>query len=588
MTATRISHLSSLGMVLDVLVGSETDLSDRETACSVGTITPREYDALETIAARNAWVIGVVRAVSAVDGPFAGWACLARIASNVRLPGSFVADVARGIALYPNLRPSVPPSGTPTELCAVITRAGLRDFITAVPPKTLGGRTWMQSVVYTAVLQRWSNAPGFAPIGPCMASGFLGIQRKMLQRADIGECDALIYLGSLVDYDLDSVDEYSPGFARAMEIALRSVVHVGGDMQGMALASLVNLDVQLHNREVQKRWIGKRAGWHWASTVLTDCGALCAFGYEPAGVYSESRLGMFAATIVASSYDVLYDRATYQLAAPMMYVAAVGMATYNMHCIFTTFALDAVATRVSGLQEGAIPLFGDNSLLVTAAWSPFNVRYHTWERFVKYSRQITRSSSTSVRNVAAMAKKSLALPCSDIAEAWRQANTRGAEATLIPRITTRYTPSPTQDIASVSQPQLCLSCKQGFAEAIQAFETDEIHAIDGIPASVINCKAVAIAAAIRRASLFASGDGCCDVCACRIGCWADEVSPEVMMALMESEDNTSASEWLLQCYAVACIPPMPMSVPSILSGFDLLCEVKEHEGAMGARDVLDI
>ncbi|KAJ7315380.1 hypothetical protein DFH08DRAFT_790363 [Mycena albidolilacea] len=584
-------------MVLDVLVGSETDLSDRETVCSVGTIAPREYDALETIAARNARVIGVVRAVSAVDGPFAGWAYLARIASNVRLPGSLVADVARGIALYPNLRPSVPPSGPPTELYAVITRAGLRDSITAVPPKTLGGRTWMQSVVYTAVLQRWSNAPGFAPIGPCMAFGFLGIQRKMLQRVDIGECDALMYLGSLVDYDLDSVDEYSPGFVRAMEIALRSVVHVGGDMQGMALASLVNLDVQLHNREVQKRWIGKRAGWHvhgdmsadeWASTVLTDCGALCAFGYEPAGVYPESRLGMFAATIVASSYDVLYDRATYQLAAPMMYVEAVGMATYNMHCIFTTFALDAVAMRISGLQEGAIPLFGDNSLLVTAAWSPFNVRYHTWERFVKYSHQITRSSGTSVRNVTAMAKKSLVLPCSDIAEAWRQANTRGAEATLIPRITTRYTPSPTQDIASVPQPQLCSSCKQGFAEAIQAFETDEIHATDGIPASVINCKAVAIAAAIRRASLFASGDGCCDVCACRIGCWADEVSPEVMMALMESEDNTSASEWLLQCYAVACIPLMPMSVPSILSGFDLLCEVKEHEGAMGARDVLDI
>jgi len=343
--------------------------------------------------------------------------------------------------------------------------------------------------------------------------------------------------------------------------------------------------------------LGRERGWHvlgdmsaseWLSTVLMDCGSLAAFGYETASAYPESRLGMFAATIVASTYDLLYDRATCQLAAPMMYVAAVGMATYNMHCIFTTCALDGVAKRVSGLGGGGLPLFGDNSLLVTAVWSPFNVRYHTWERFVKYSRQINRSASTSVRNVAARAKESLVLPCSDIAEAWRQANTRGAEATLIPRRTTRYTPSPAPKITSVPKPQLCPSCMQGFVEAIEEFETDEIHAIDGIAVSVIDCKAVAIAAAIRRASLFASGVGCCDVCACRIGCWADEVSPEVMMALMESEHSTSASEWLLQCYAVACIPIMPVSVPSILSGFDLLCEVKEHDNAMGSRDVLDI
>ncbi|KAF8150488.1 hypothetical protein K438DRAFT_1865489 [Mycena galopus ATCC 62051] len=60
-----------------------------------------------------------------------------------------------------------------------------------------------------------------------------------------------------------------------------------------------------------------------------------------------------------------------------------------------------------------------------------------------------------------------------------------------------------------------------------------------------------------------------------------------MVALMRSEPHTSASEYLLQCYVAGCVPLAPVSVPAILSGFDLLCEITQHEGAMGCRDVLD-
>jgi hypothetical protein len=243
----------------------------------------------------------------------------------------------------------------------------------------------------------------------------------------------------------------------------------------------------------------------------------------------------------------LYDRAISNLAAAMMYVPAAGMAHHNMHCIFATTVLDAVAKRISGLEDGTIPLYGDNTILVTATWAPFNIRYHTWERFVKYSRQITRSSRSDVRNVEAVAKQSMVLPWSDIADVWRQANTHGAEGTLIPRITARYTPSPAPKITALPKPQLCSSCIPAFVEALDASETDEIHAIRGMPASVIKCEAVAIATAIHRACVFASGVECCEICACRIGCWADEASTEVMMALMQNEQDTSASEWLLQC-----------------------------------------
>ncbi|KAJ7862207.1 hypothetical protein B0H13DRAFT_1900215 [Mycena leptocephala] len=351
-----------LDMVLEVLASSNVDWSDSATVCSLGKLTPREYDALAT---RNGYIVGMVRDIEAADGStFAGWDYLARIASNAHFPSAVVAEVVRG-----------------THLVWVPPRGPLRDVRCA------------------------------------------GNTKKGPQPGDLGDSDALMALGGLVDYDFDCEDTYSPGFAHA---------------------------TARHNRGVQRRWIARELGTHvhfgaatlsvvdWVTIVVADSASLSSFGYESAAAYTESRLGMFSALLLASTYDLLYDRAISNLAAAMMYVPAAGMAHHNMHCIFATTVLDAVAKRISGLEDGAIPLYGDNTMLVTATWTPFNIRYHTWERFVKYSRQITRSSRGDVHNVEPVAKQSLVLPWSDIADAWRQANTHGAKGTLIPRITARF------------------------------------------------------------------------------------------------------------------------------------------------------
>jgi hypothetical protein len=58
-------------------------------------------------------------------------------------------------------------------------------------------------------------------------------------------------------------------------------------------------------------------------------------------------------------------------------------------------------------------------------------------------------------------------------------------------------------------------------------------------------------------------------------------------ALMSNESVTNASDWLLQCYAAWTVSLSPISVMTVLAGFDLLSEVKCEGGSMGSRDVLD-
>ncbi|KAJ6555413.1 hypothetical protein DFH09DRAFT_923845 [Mycena vulgaris] len=543
------------------------------------------------------YIIQIIRDVCISDGYFAGWECFAQLASNVNIRKGLVNDAVRCVRVYTELKTSVPECPT-TDLRAVIVDNAQRDSMMEIAPKTLGGTGWRESEEYLAVLQQWDKS-GFEPLGPCTIFALLGVQRKTILADDLDDCDAMMLLGSLVDYDLDRLEGYSPGFAHAMAVSMGHVADGGSRMQGMALASLLNFDVQQYNRMIQEDWVEAGLGSsidianipaaEWIAMMVGDSGTLGVFGYESGAAYADSRATMFTGMVVAGSYDLLYDRAISSRVANSMYVSATGMAKHNMHAIFAVSAVDAVARRISSLGD-TIPLLGDNALLVTAAWAPFNIRYHAWERFVKYSRQIASSAQPEAHRVAAMAKDALVFGTFDIADivdSWRKANTEGAEKDLIPRETAAYTPSPTPVITGLHQPDLCASCIQPFQQALRAFEDDEIHAVAGIPANVISSPAVAIAAAIHRVAVFASGLGSCDICACRIGCWADLASAEVMIALMKNERTTSASEWLLQCYIVCCVPLSPVSTPAILTGFDVLCEITVQEGAMGSRDVKD-
>ncbi|KAJ6541364.1 hypothetical protein B0H19DRAFT_1173025 [Mycena capillaripes] len=256
----------------------------------------------------------------------------------------------------------------------------------------------------------------------------------------------------------------------------------------------------------------------------------------------------------------------------VMYAAAAGIAEDNLHCIFVTSVADSIARRLCASDAEENTLFGDNAMCGASAWAGFSERYRTWERFVKYSRQISRSTSTTVQRIAEMAAQQVVLAD-------------------FPKFTDRssfvYVPTPAPEISESVLPELCPTCTASFKAALDAAASDEIHAVEGLPVNVVGCRAVARASTIRRAAIFATEDKCCDVCACRIGCWCDIVSHMVLTALMEEEPTASSTDWVLRCYAVWAVITSSVCVATILSGFDLICDVRQEKGAMGTRDVLD-
>ncbi|KAJ7778651.1 hypothetical protein DFH07DRAFT_536542 [Mycena maculata] len=604
-TSTMISHTPDfkspvLNTVLGILSNVTTELSDADTVSRTGKVAAADYDSMSVLD-KNKCVLGMVLDSYASEGYFAGWQCLANVASRVPLPTQLVADVFKCVGIYQSIRPAKE-ERKPTDLHITISLPvpGF-DSLYHVTPKSIGGKAWMHSDEYTPEAQRaWCNTD-FAPMSPCAAFIWLAVQRKTISKEDLDACNALTLLGT-VDYDLDRVEAHKPGFRQALNIAMRHVGEVGTQMQGTALAALLNFDVQKYGRQVQEQWVagGKGAansGPHaisaedWVATIVGDCGGLAAFAYEGAAVYPESRSTMFPALLLANTHDLLFDMATSNLMSSAMYAA--GVSDYNVAPIFAMSTADVVARRICALPDSSPPLYGDNSLLGISAWAPFNERYRTWERFVKYSRQIGRSTSTTAQHVAEMARIPLVFKaCNilDLATAWRSATGDVSKDDFAPRQAVAYKPASAPeilDIPGVPEPDLCRSCTELFRNSVNDFATDKILAIDSLPMAVVSCRAVARAAAIRRAAIFASGDHCCDACACRIGCWADVAGYTVLTALMASDQTASASEWVLQCYAAWAVTTSPVSVATVLTGFDLICDLKEQDGAMGARDVLD-
>ncbi|KAJ7133045.1 hypothetical protein C8R44DRAFT_697800 [Mycena epipterygia] len=590
----------TLESVLSILSGSQmAELSDPTTFALFGRGAPSEYEALST-EERIAYVVELVRE-SAKQGYFTAWKQLSEIAPAVRLYPRMMADTLICVAVYDNIRPATSPPACTTGLRVTITQAPTRDSIFQVGPKSVGGNNWTTSDEYTPdKRRRWSNS-AFALTSPCVAFGWLGVQRAPIAREDYDACDALAFLGT-IDYDYDRVEARRQGYVDAMELARMCTADLGTPMQGMALATLVSFDLQQYVRRVQEAWVesGKGAAnlgpkditpADWFAAAAADCTTQGGFGYESAAVYGDSRAGMFTSMVVSNCYDVLYDRMTSCLMSSVMYLAAAGVAQYGIHTAFCMRVTDRLYWPLSHSTEGLgfSQMYGDNAALSMTAWSPFNHRYRTWERFVNYTSQLRRSTDSIARDVLTMATKALVLPDWDIEveDIWIKATTQGVEETLIPRDTVGYKPSPAPEMSDLPQPDLCPACTRGFQSALHACATDELHGIPGLPPAVFAAPAPARAAAIRRAAIFATNPECCDPCASRIGCWADSVAYMVLTALMSTERSTPPSEWLLQSYAVGTVTTWPMSISTVLSGFDLICDAIQEDGAMGHRDVLD-
>ncbi|KAJ7628901.1 hypothetical protein FB45DRAFT_1059569 [Roridomyces roridus] len=543
----------------------------------------------------NACVADLVRARCTTHGYFAGWKLLADLTPpSSNFPVQLVDDVLRCIAVYTDIRPVKDQRGPSTDLRMTITRDMVRDSIYHVGAKSLGGKEWMASSEYTE--RKWSNTQ-FAEMSPCASFAWLGAHRKTIAREDLDTCDALALLGT-VDYDYDRNKTYARGFAHAMDLGRACIAGNDGRMRGVALASFLNLDVQIYVRQINEKWIaggndkanlGPRdiSPADWLVALVGDCGSLGPFAYEPASVYTETKGPMFAALFLGHCFDLLYDRLTSNALSAAMYMEA-QVTQYDVHIAFATTIMDRRARRA--VESDELALFGDNSIFGMSVWAPFNGRYRTWERFVKYTRQLLRSKDPRAKNILEMAAQPRVLPDGDtvpVEELWVRATIPGVEKTLVPRVAIVHRPCPAPDMAHLMQPNLCDACTPQFQVALNAFETDELHSATELPSAAFASLVAARAAAIRRVAIFATEPSCCDVCASRIGCWADSVAYTVLTALMRSDESTSASEWLMQCYAAWSVTTWPMSVGTVLSGFDLICETTQEEGAMGQRDVVD-
>ncbi|KAJ7745904.1 hypothetical protein DFH07DRAFT_976998 [Mycena maculata] len=538
-------------------------------------------------------------------GYFAGWACLADTSPQVALPRELAADVLTSLRVYDTILPmGQVTSSTDVGLRMTISRAATyQDSIYHVAPKNLGGKAWRSSDEYLSVQRTWSNT-GFEPLSPCVSFGWLGTQRKAIARNDLDDCDAMTLLGA-VDFDMDLVESLAPAFVRAIGIANSHIAESGSRMQGAALAALLNYDVQHYVRRIQEDWVrnGRGAanfGPHmispedWVAALVADSTSLCAYGYQGAVAYTPSKAGSFVGLLLSNTHDLLYDLATSNLMSSVMYAAAAAVTKDDLHCIFVTSFMDGIARRYSigAMHVPSNSLFGDNAMFAAGVWAGFSERYRTWERFVKYSRQISRSPSAEARNIEENARHHRILAdfsLLDVAGAWRRVTTgttRG-DVLLVPRVTAVYRPAAAPEIAEGPLPEICATCMVQFKDLLNGCGSDEIRGVEGLPGGVVGCRAVARATAIRRAAIFAASGSCGDVCACRIGCWADIVGYRVLTALMATEKTVSNEEWLLQCYAVWTVMTFPVSVATVLSGFDLSCQMFQDEGAMGARDVLD-
>ncbi|KAH6672153.1 hypothetical protein B0J14DRAFT_639253 [Halenospora varia] len=553
---------------------------------------------------KNAHLVALVRRVCEERGWVAGWKCLAEAAPNCGLHKEFMKDISICAETYGGIRVTETRPKT-IDVRIKIAAHPNTDSLFEIGPKGLGGKAWKADQEYANIIDRWT-IPGFKQMGPCTLFGWNGVNKKTVAPADEEACRAMQMLGT-VDYDTDLDVENNKGFMQALDEASRKVTVHGKPIQGGSLAALLNLDLQTHIRSVQMKWVEQAADSFvlgptdvtpedWVITSALDCTVIMGFAYQSPKGYLLSRKSVYVGTLMGNLHDLLFDRGCSSRISAVPYVFGAGVARHDVHCATTALAigcLDTTAQRVADLTGDNLPLFGDSLEIQAVAWSAFNGRYRAWERFVKYTRQLKNSETVEAKLILKAANQCLVkvddIKDTDITAAWTETMKAGSDVRLVERKAASYPPGPGSEILNtpgVQKPDICEACTVLFEKAINN-PKDEIRGAPGLPENISTMQAVCLAAAIRRGAVWATTAECCDVCACRIGVWSDNVSYRVLVTLMASEQELDPKEWLLQTYLTGCVEFWPISVPSILAGFDLVGDLTYEVGAMGGRDVVN-
>lgn len=296
---------------------------------------------------------------------------------------------------------------------------------------------------------------------------------------------------------------------------------------------------------------------------------------------------MFGAVLFANLHDLVFDMGYSSRISGAAYADATGVFEHDLPQAWLVGMMDGLAAEILQDEPDQRSLYGDNALCATAMWTIFNVRYRVWDRFVKYVRLLRRSSSEKAAAVLRRAEEGLVLReqdvDSDLEGAWETVVNPETRSKLVPRKehTQLYKINLVND--GIVPPELCEKCSAPFQKAFSS-TPDEVYAAHGLPDSVTQSVPTAIAVAIRRAALWATTPECCDKCACILGPWANSIADKVIMALMKSEGEVSNRDWLLQNYFTGCVGFSPLRIVSVMTGFDLLANVKYDADAMGERD----
>lgn len=539
------------------------------------------------------------------NGILAGWKSLSEMLPQWGLHPQMVSDALTTVKVYQSVR-AVDNVNHASEVRMTVKTSPCPESLTEIGPKSLGGQAWKSDASYIGLQKTW-NGLHSTSLPPCPVWIWVGMIKKVI-RDEHHDYAGALHMMSTVDYDLDRNPSTKAGFDRTMDISAKCTASRENCLRGAALAALFSFDVQKVVRKTQEAWMLEQKGSYslgaddisprdWVAGAVGDCAGLSPFGYLSSLGYARGKVSMFLAMALANSHDILFDICSQNRMSSVLYAAASGGAMEDKHTIFLHTVMDEVARRVSGLREGEPPLYGDSAAVCTAAWVPFNGRYRTWERFVKYHRQLQAAQDPSYhavldQSVRQIVFKGYNIDTDDVVSLW--------EATI-----DKHANRPTQsrkrklniypialafdrmlDLTHVDRPALCLRCSKAFSShATHSYP--ELHAAVALDSAALESAAVIWAATISFFSRWATVETCCDSCAVKVGIWADEVSYIVLVELMKSETAFNARDWLLHQYAAWCAAAAPVSVATVLSGFDMRADIKAEPGAMGDRDTVD-